>query len=270
MYDLPNYVWAVVLIGVIGIAATTTVMLYRGAVAARLRRRTAVLVAVGAAYVLGGWILATGLLAGAGVYQGDSGPAAPWFGLAFAGVLVALLLSTLIPPVRRILADPGTPARLAVPHTFRIVGVSFLILMAQGHLPAEFALSAGLGDMAMGMAAPFVARRLARGQGRTGAVWFNWFGIVDLVVALTMGFLAGLGPFGFDVVPSTEPLALLPLALIPTAAVPLSIALHIVSLRRLRAGAWTEGIDLRTSSQAEVIPAAAREETTDVRAIHHG
>jgi hypothetical protein len=101
-------------------------------------------------------------------------------------------------------------------------------------------------------------------------VWFNWFGIIDLVVALTAGFLAGLGPFGFDVVPSTEPLALLPLALIPTAAVPLSIALHIVSLRRLRARAWAEGIELGASSQPEVIPAPAREETTDLQAIHHG
>jgi hypothetical protein len=34
--------------------------------------------------------------------------------------------------------------------------------------------------------------------------------------------------------PSTAPLTLLPLALIPTTAVPLALALHIVSLRRLR------------------------------------
>jgi hypothetical protein len=85
MYDLPSYVWALVLTGVIGIPATTVVMLYRGAGPARLGRRTATGVAVVAAYVLGGWIVASGLLARAGVYHQDSGEAAPWFGVAFAG-----------------------------------------------------------------------------------------------------------------------------------------------------------------------------------------
>jgi hypothetical protein len=241
MYDLPSYVWALVLTGVIGIPATTVVMLYRGASPARLGRRTATGVAVVAAYVLGGWIVASGLLARAGVYHQDSGEAAPWFGVAFAGTLIALLLATQIPPVSRILADSGTPARLVLPHTFRVVGVSFLIAMAQGDLPAVFALPAGLGDIAIGVSAPFVARRLARERDHKGAMRFNVLGILDLVVALSIGFLAGLGPLRpLDVTPSTEPLALLPLALIPTVAVPLTITLHIVSLRRLRTAARPE------------------------------
>ncbi len=37
--------------------------------------------------------------------------------------------------------------------------------------------------------------------------------------------------------PSTDVVALLPLALIPTTAVPLAVALHLVSLRQLRAAA---------------------------------
>jgi len=235
MYDLPSDVWALVLIGVIGIPAATAVMLYRGAVAARLSRRTSIGVAAAAAAALGGWIVTSGLLAHAGEYHRASGQAAPWFGVAFAGTLIALLLAAQIPPVSRILADPGTPARLTLPHTLRVVGVTFLIVMAQGHLPAVFALPAGLGDIATGLAAPLVARRLARGTGHTRAVWFNLLGILDLVVALSIGFLAGLGPWRpLDVTPSTQPLALLPLTLIPTVAVPLAITLHIVSLRRLR------------------------------------
>jgi hypothetical protein len=241
VYDLPSYVWALVLIGVIGIPAATAVMLYRGAVAARLGRRTSIGVAAAAAAALGGWIVVSALLAHAGEYHRASGEAAPWFGVAFAGTLIALLLAAQIPPVSRILADPGTPARLALPHTLRVVGVTFLIVMAQGHLPAVFALPAGLGDIATGLAAPLVARRLARGTGHTRAVWFNVLGILDLVVALSLGFLAGLGPWRpLDVTPSTQPLALLPLALIPTVAVPLAITLHIVSLRRLRTAARPE------------------------------
>jgi hypothetical protein len=251
MYDQPSYVWALVLIGVIGIPAITCLMLYRGAIAAGLGRRTATTVAAGAAAGLGGWLLASGLLARAGAYHQPSGQAAPWFGVAVAGILLGLLAATRIPVVARILAAPGTPARLTLPHTLRVVGVTFLLVMAQGHLPAVFALPAGLGDIAAGLAAPFVARRLAHGGGRTRGVWFNLFGILDLVVALGIGFLAGLGPWRpLEVTPSTEPLSLLPLALVPTVAVPLAIALHLVSLRRLRAAAQPE--DHRTG---DLLPA---------------
>ena len=241
MYELPSYVWALVLIGVIGIPAITCLMLYRGAITAGLSRRTTTMVTAVAAAGLGGWLMASGLLARAGVYHQASGQAAPWFGAAFAGILLGLLTATRIPVVARILAAPDTPARLALPHSLRVVGVTFLLVMAQGHLPAVFALPAGLGDITAGLAAPFVAWRLAHGGGRPRAVWFNLFGLLDLVIALTIGFLAGLGPWRpLEVTPSTEPLSLLPLALVPTVAVPLAIALHLVSLRRLRAAAQPE------------------------------
>lgn len=233
MYDAPGYVWALVLVGAIGIPLTTIIALYRGALAARMPRRTAVGVAAVAASILGGWFAVSSLIAGAGVYDFSKTP--PWFGLAVAGILIALLLATAIPVVSRIFAAPGSLARLALPHTLRVLGIVFLILMAQGALPGAFAWPAGLGDIATGLAAPFLARELARGQGRRQAVWFNVFGLVDLIVALTLGALIGLGPF--EIVPATETLAFLPLALIPTVAVPVAITLHVVSLRRLRAGA---------------------------------
>jgi hypothetical protein len=197
----------------------------------------AIAVTAASAAVLGGWLLVSGLLARAGVYSLDPGEGVPWFLVAVAGTLIALLLATRIPLVSRILADPGTPARLALPHTLRIVGVLFLVVMALGHLPAIFALPAGLGDIAIGLSAPFVARRLARGTGHAGAVRFNVLGILDLIVAGVIGFLL-LELVEFT--PSTAPLTLLPLALVPTTAVPLAVALHVVSLRRLRATAKSE------------------------------
>src|SRR6266536_1064800 len=271
MYDSPSYVWALVLLGVTGIPAATAVVLYRGAVAARLGRRNGIMVAVAATSVLGGWIVASGLLARAGVYHRDSGQAAPWFGVAFAGTLIALLLATRIPVVSRILAHAGTPARLALPHTLRVVGVSFLIVMAQGDLPAVFAVPAGVGDIAIGVSAPFVARRLARERDHKGAVRFNVLGILDLVVALGIGFLAGLGPWRpLDVTPSTGPLALLPLALVPTVAVPLAIALHIVSLGRLRATVRTSGAGAGASSQPQMDRIATGEGMPEMQSIRHG
>jgi hypothetical protein len=238
MYDLPSYVWALVMAGAIGIPAATSAVLYRGALAAGLGRRAATAVTATTAAILGGWLVASGLLARVGVYRQEPGEAAvPWLLVVVGGTLIALLLATRIPLVSRILADPGTPARLALPQTLRVVGVLFLIVMVQGHLPAAFALPAGLGDIAIGVAAPFVARRLARGTGRAAAVRFNVLGILDLIVAGILGFLLlGL----VEVTPSTAPLTLLPLALIPTAPVPLAVVLHIVSLRRLLTAAKPE------------------------------
>jgi hypothetical protein len=261
MYDMPSYVWALVLIGVIGIPAITSVMLHGGAVDAMVTRRTAVIVPIVAAYLLAAWIVASGILAGTGVYLRNSGEVAPWFGLAAGSTLIALLLATRIPVMKRILADPGTPARLTWPHTFRVVGVSFLIAMALGDLPAVFALPAGLGDIATGLAAPFVARKLARGEGHRDAVWFNWFGIADLVVALSIGLFAGLGPWLLlDFTPSTDALAQLPLAVVPTTAVPLAIALHIVSLGRLRAAAREAAREARESNTIRLLDAMPVEE----------
>jgi hypothetical protein len=59
-------------------------------------------------------------------------------------------------------------------------------------------------------------------------LWFNAFGMTDLVVALTLGTLTGFQLV--NVTPSGAPISTLPLALIPTAAVPLLFALHITSL----------------------------------------
>jgi len=71
---------------------------------------------------------------------------------------------------------------------------------------------------------------------RARLVWFNVLGLVDLVTAVSLGFLAGLGPARLlAVTPSTAAATLLPLVLIPLAGVPLVATLHIVSLRHLYA-----------------------------------
>jgi phosphate/sulfate permease len=67
MYDLPSYVWALVLAGAIGIPASTSAVLYRGALAAGVGRRTATAVTATTATVLGGWLVVSALLAGAAV-----------------------------------------------------------------------------------------------------------------------------------------------------------------------------------------------------------
>ena len=201
-------------------------MLYGGAERAGLGRRRAALLAGAAAVLLGGWFTASALIADHGWYH-----TLPWFPVAAAWFLGMLLALSRIPVVARALAAPGMASRLLLPHSFRVAEVAFLIYLALGHLPALFAVPAGLGDIATGIAALFVAQRLARGTGRRAALWFNAFGMTDLVVALTLGALTGFQLL--NITPSGVPITELPLALVPTAAVPLLFALHLTSVSAL-------------------------------------
>jgi hypothetical protein len=226
MYDPPAYLWAITIAGPVAVAALTCVVLYGGAERAGLGRRRAALLAGAAAVVLGGWLAASAVIAGHGWYR-----TLPWFPVAVAGYLGLLLALSRIPVVARALAAPGMVSRLELAHTPRVIGVAFLLYMALGHLPALFALPAGLGDIATGIAAALVAGRLRQGTSRRAAVWFNAFGMTDLVVALTLGALTGFGLL--NVTPSSAPITELPLALIPTATVPVFFALHITSVSAL-------------------------------------
>jgi hypothetical protein len=226
LYDPPAYIWAITIAGPVAIAAATCIALYSGAERVGLGRSRAALLAGAAAVLLGGWLATSAVIAGHGWYH-----TLPWFPVAVAGFLVTLLALGRIPVVGRALTAPGMAGGLVRPHTFRVAGVVFLLYLAVGHLPALFALPAGLGDIAAGIAAPLVALRLTRGTGRRAAAWFNAFGMTDLVVALTLGALTGFGLL--SVTPSSAPITDLPLALIPTATVPLLFALHITSMTTL-------------------------------------
>jgi hypothetical protein len=234
MGTLPMYAWTLVLVGLTGTIATICVMLFRGAITAGFGRATATRVAAGFGTLWAAWVLASVLLAKAGVYRFEPTRPVPWLPVGLMGALVAALLLSRIPVVSRILAQPDGLWRLTVPQIFRVVGVTFLVVLALGKLPVVFALPAGLGDMAIGVEAVFVARNLRRGVVGRRAVWFNILGLVDLVVALAIGFAAAPAVVRLLVVsPTTEAISLLPLALIPATVVPLASALHLLSLRRL-------------------------------------
>jgi hypothetical protein len=232
MYDPPGYLWVMAMAGIIAILAATCVVLYGGAVRAGLGRPRARLLADGAAVVLGGWFTASAVIADHGWYHTRLGHGVPWMPVAVVGFLGVLLALRRIPVVARALTAPGMTSRLELPHSFRAVdGAAFLLIMALGHLPALFALPAGLGDIAAGIAAPLVARKLAQGTGRRTALWFNAFGLTDLVVALTLGAVVAYQLI--HVTPSGAPISELPLAVVPTVGVPLLLAGHITSVTAL-------------------------------------
>lgn len=227
MYDPPAYLWAITIGGPAAIAATTCTALYGGAVRAGLRRSRAAFLAAAAAVLLGGWFTASVEIAGHGWYDTQLGQLL-WQPIAMAGSLSALLALSRIPVVATALRAPGMTSRLVLPHSFRVAGVFFLLYLALGHLPALFALPAGLGDITAGIAAPLVARRLTQGTGRRAALWFSAYGLIDLAVSMTLGALTGSGLLNGT--PSTAPISELPLALVISADVPLMIALHITAL----------------------------------------
>lgn len=119
---------------------------------------------------------------------------------------------------------------------YRALGIFFLISYAQGLLPGEFAIPAGIGDVFIGLTAPIVAYLYLkrREKVRKIAVFWNITGIADLVIALALGFLTA--PSAFQLLSLDAPNQLItdfPLVMIPAFGVPLSILLHLFSLRVL-------------------------------------
>ncbi|MGH3766671.1 MAG: hypothetical protein ACRDS0_24410 [Pseudonocardiaceae bacterium] len=169
----------------------------------------------------------------------QTGPASPPIPIGLA-LLVPLLLAGLAyarsARFRNLLLGIDLRWLIGV-QLWRVVGEVFLLGYARDELPASFAVPAGIGDVLVGLAAPFVAVLATSGTRAARQIVVGWcvVGIADLVVAVTMGVLNAPGRFGLlagEV--TTAPLLVLPLSLIPTFFVPLSILLHIIVLRRSR------------------------------------
>jgi hypothetical protein len=232
MSTLPIYVSGMVVVGLIGTTAAICIMLWRGALNAGLSHRTAARVGAGFGIGWAAWVSVSIVLADADVFRFQPTKALPWIAPGILVPLVAVRQFTRMPVVSRILAQPDALWGLTLPQFFRPVGVTFLVAMALGYLPAVFAVPAGLGDLAVGIEAVFVARNIRRGIIGRRVLWFNIFGLADLVAAMVIGFLAAPGRLLVES-PSTESISLLPLVLIPTTVVPLAAALHLQSLRKL-------------------------------------
>lgn len=126
---------------------------------------------------------------------------------------------------------------LTAVQAWRAGGLAFLALHAHGVLPALFAWPARLGDMAIGVTAPWVVlalvRRPAFAASRLFVVW-NLLGILDLVVAVSTGTLSSGFIQGIVGDVTAAPMAQLPLVLIPAYLVPLFIMLHLAALFQAR------------------------------------
>jgi hypothetical protein len=192
----------------------------------------------GAALLLITWLLVRLALA---VYPPGGTPLATQFSITFtlAGLgFLAGILPLLISPVFRQVVHTVPETWLIGLHAIRLAGFLFLALLDMKLLPAEFALSAGYGDMTVGLLALGLVYLFAqrRPAARALAIGWNLLGLLDFVAALTTGFIY-LTPFAVQLAASGVPQSYLNYVLIiPSFGVPLYASLHIYSLFQLLSG----------------------------------
>jgi hypothetical protein len=177
-------------------------------------------------------------------------------GAATTGTTLPIVLSGLLlpPTVAAIgLSQSKSITRLvaAIPlhwlvaaQVYRVAGGIVLVLWADGRMPWQFALPAGIGDITTGIVAVIVAAQLARNAIGAHRVTYAWclFGIADIVVATIMGAMTS--PAAAHLLALEAPNVLIasyPLVMHPFYGVPLALMLHGLVLWRLRRGAAATG-----------------------------
>jgi hypothetical protein len=133
---------------------------------------------------------------------------------------------------------------LVAAQVYRVAGGIVLVLWADGRMPWQFALPAGIGDITTGIVAVIVAAQLARNAIGAHRATYAWclFGIADIVVATIMGAMTS--PAAAHLLALEAPNVLIasyPLVMHPFYGVPLALMLHGLVLWRLRRGAAATG-----------------------------
>ena len=113
----------------------------------------------------------------------------------------------------------------------------------------RFAWPAGVGDVAVGVVAPFVAVALLRGRiGLVSApvIGLHIVGVIDFVSAVSIGLFARELMPGLVEGVTTLAMGQLPMVLIPTFAVPVFAIMHLIVLiqiwQQVRSGRQVEAL----------------------------
>ena len=183
------------------------------------------------AVVLALWLAVVLVLGSAGAFNRPPGEVPLPIGIGALGPLLVFLIAyRLSPAFRAFVLAIDLPLATAV-QAWRFAGFTFVALAVYGVLPWVFAWPAGLGDMAIGLTAPWMAFALTHRPDFNFSplfkVW-NLLGILDLAVAVTIGALSatlGTGTFA---------MATMPLVLVPAYLVPLFVMLHLAALLQAR------------------------------------
>ena len=181
------------------------------------------------------WLVLAFTLSARGFFAGSGRSSFPSIAWALVPLVAGYLGYLMLRPARAVVDQ--IPLQWVIGLQFyRVLGVVFLVEWMLGAVPGAFALPAGIGDVVIGLTAPFVAARIREGApgAREAAIRWNVLGIADLVVAVTLGVLTTPGPLQLLALgASNVGLITLPLVLIPTIGVPFALLLHLIGLHRL-------------------------------------
>ena len=183
------------------------------------------------------WLLLVVSLGAAGVFVGPPGTPPLPIAIGVAAPLALFFASLRLSRSFREFVLSLDLRLIAGMQAWRWAGLGFLSLYAHNVLPAVFALPAGLGDMAIGVTAPWIILALVRQPGfaaRGTFIRWNVLGILDLLIAVSIGAVSALFATGAPGEISTAPMATLPLLLIPAFLVPLFLMLHTSALMQSR------------------------------------
>src|SRR5580704_3142023 len=187
--------------------------------------------------VLVAWFAMVVLLGAGGLFESPSGTAPIAIGIGFAAPLVLFFAALRLSQQFKALVLSLDLRLVSAVQAWRFAGFGFLALYAYDVLPASFALPAGLGDIAIGLSAPWIVLALIRRPGFAGGTAFkvwNALGVSDLVSAVATGALGSVLATGALGEITTAPMARLPLVLIPAYFVPIFLMLHITALIQAR------------------------------------
>lgn len=175
--------------------------------------------------------LATYAIGSQGLLVGEPGnPLRPVALSALVPVALFLLIYWRSRALRNFLARQG-PVLLTALQSWRVVGFAFLPLYAFGHLPALFAWPAGIGDLLVGMAAPFVAWQVLKTPSFVKThrfLAFHLLGLFDFALAIaTAALTSGVVPQFIPGGISSAAMEVWPMNIFPGFFVPLFIVLHL-------------------------------------------
>jgi hypothetical protein len=149
-------------------------------------------------------------------------------------LLVFLVLVIANLKVYKVILDHVTLQSLVKLHTFRFIGVFFLIANAYHALPTVFAYIAGLGDIATAISSIWVAKAIVEKKvyAKPLTIVWNIFGLCDIVSVLVTAIITTK----LSITTGTQGLAEIanfPFVLIPAFAPATIIFLHLSIFRKL-------------------------------------
>src|SRR5215510_15593008 len=183
--------------------------------------------------IIGAWAGLAGAVAAAGALSN------PTTVLAMFGTPLVMTFAVVLgwSTARRAVAAIPLPLLIGL-NTIRLAGVLFVLLAVAGRLSGPFTYSARWGDFATGAFAipvAWLAARKASSRDRLILAW-NTFGLLDLVIAVTLGLISRNGsPLQLiDAGVGSAAIQFLPWVFFPTALVPFFIIAHGIVFARLR------------------------------------